>query len=132
MALLPGSRKNEVARLLPVFLESAEAFYQKNPDYVFVLPTVHTVENEVLKTTQKSHLPIIVVKTESDRHDAFCAADLAMAASGTVALELAIVKVPHIIAYKVAPLTAFLVRHFLKIRNKKLKSFVFFQNLWYK
>lgn len=122
MAILPGSRKNEVARLLPVFLEAAEAFYQKNPDYVFVLPTVHTVENEVLKITQKSHLPIIVVKTESDRHDAFCAADLAMAASGTVALELAIVKVPHIIAYKVAPLTAFLVRHFLKIQFVNLTN----------
>jgi len=122
MALLPGSRKNEVARLLPVFLEAAEAFYQKNPEYVFVLPTVHTVENEVLKMMQKSNLPTIVVKTESDRHDAFCAADVAMAASGTVALELAIVKVPHIIAYKVAPLTAFLVRHFLKIQFVNLTN----------
>ncbi|MBO4284998.1 MAG: lipid-A-disaccharide synthase [Alphaproteobacteria bacterium] len=122
MALLPGSRKNEVARLLPVFLEAAEVFYQKNPEYVFVLPTVHTVENEVLKITQKSNLPIIVVKTESDRHDAFCASDVAMAASGTVALELAIVKVPHIIAYKVAPLTAFLVRHFLKIQFVNLTN----------
>ena len=122
MALLPGSRKNEVARLLTIFLDAATQFHQKNNDYVFVLPTVHTVEDEVLKIVQKSNLPIVVLKTESDRHDAFCAADVAMAASGTVALELAIVKVPHIIAYKVSPFTAFLVRHFLNIQFVNLTN----------
>ncbi len=122
MAILPGSRKNEVSRLLPVFLEAAERFYHKNPKYIFVLPTVHTVEKEVSEMVEKSHLPIILVKTESDRHDAFCATEAAMAASGTVALELAIIKVPHIIAYKVAPMTAFLARHFLKIQFVNLTN----------
>lgn len=122
MAVLPGSRKNEVSRLLPVFLKSMHTFHQEHPEYVFVLPTVHTVEEEVRKTIEKEDLPIIVLTTEYDRHDAFCSADVAVAASGTVALELAMVNVPHLIAYRVAPLTAFLVRHLLKIQFVNLTN----------
>lgn len=122
MAILPGSRHNEVARLLPVFLQTAEDFYQKHPDFRFVIPTVKTVEDKVKAMVQNSKLPITVVSTEFDRHDAFRAANIAIAASGTVALELAMVDVPHIIAYKVAPLTAFLARRFLKIQFVNLSN----------
>ena len=122
MAILPGSRKNEVARLLPVFLSAARKFYQKNPNFVFVIPTVHTVEKKVRDMASKSDLPIIVLNTEADRHDAFMASDIAIAASGTVALELAMIDVPHLIAYKVSPLTAFLVKHFLKIEFVNLSN----------
>ena len=67
-------------------------------------------------------LPLIVLNSESDRHDAFKAADIAVAASGTVALELAMIDVPHLIAYKVSPLTAFLVRHFIKVEFVNLSN----------
>jgi lipid-A-disaccharide synthase len=122
MAVLPGSRKNEVSRLLPVFLNAAQKFYKKHPDFVFVIPTVHTVEQKVRNITAQSNLPIIVLNTESDRHDAFKASSAAIAASGTVALELAMIDVPHLIAYKVAPFTAFLLRHFLKIEFVNLSN----------
>lgn len=122
MAVLPGSRKTEVCRLLPVFLETVHLFYQKHPDFCFVIPTVHTVEDMVREMVEKSGLPIIVVSTESDRHDAFMAADLAIAASGTVALELAMVNVPHLIAYRVSPLSAWIARHFLKIQFVNLSN----------
>ena len=122
MAILPGSRKNEVARLLPVFLDAAETFYQKHPDFVFVIPTVKTVEDKVREMTQHTKLPLYILNTEYDRHDAFKASDVAVAASGTVALELAMVDVPHIIAYRVAPLTAFLARRLLKIEFVNLSN----------
>ncbi|MBR2299064.1 MAG: lipid-A-disaccharide synthase [Alphaproteobacteria bacterium] len=122
MALLPGSRKNEVARLLPVFLNAAQRFHQKNPEFVFVVPTVRTVEDKVRQMVQSSSLPLIVVNTEADRHDAFKASAVAVAASGTVALELAMIDVPHLIAYKVAPFTAFLARHLLKIEFVNLSN----------
>ena len=57
-------------------------------------------------------LPVLVVEGEEDRHNAMSAAAAAIAASGTVALELAIADVPHVIGYKVAPVTAALVKHF--------------------
>ena len=122
MAVLPGSRKTEVSRLLPVFLDFVKLFKQKHPEFCFVIPTVHTVEDKVRKMVEESGLPIIVVNSESDRHDAFVAADSAVAASGTVALELAMVDVPHVIAYKVAPLTAWFAKHFLHIQFVNLSN----------
>jgi len=122
LALLPGSRKNEVARLLPVFLSAAEEFYSKNPNFVFVIPTVQTVEERVKALVKDSKLPIIVLNNETDRHDALKASEAAVAASGTVALELAMIDVPHLVAYRVSPFTAFLVRHLLKIEFVNLSN----------
>jgi len=122
LALLPGSRKNEVVRLLPVFLSAAEEFYHQNPNYIFVIPTVQTVQEKVQNIIKNSNLPIIVTTTETDRHDALKASEAAIAASGTVALELAMIDVPHIVAYRVAPVTAFLVRHLIKIEFVNLSN----------
>lgn len=122
MSVLPGSRHTEVSRLLPVFLNVVKQIKDKHPDFCFVIPTVSTVEDRVKQMVEESGLPIIVVNNESDRHDAFCASDVAIAASGTVALELAMVDVPHIIAYKLAPLSAWLARHFLKIQFVNLSN----------
>ena len=122
MVVLPGSRKTEVSRLLPVFLDFVKVFKQKHPEFCFVIPTVHTVEDQVRRMVEESGLPIIIVNNESDRHDAFVAADLAVAASGTVALELAMVDVPHVITYRVAPLTAWFAKHFLHIQFVNLSN----------
>lgn len=122
MSILPGSRKTEIARLLPVFLDAVRIFKEKHPEFCYVIPTVHTVEDQVKKMVDESGLPIIVVNTESGRYDAFKASDVAMAASGTVALELAMVNVPHFIAYRVAPFTAWIARHFLKIQFVNLSN----------
>lgn len=122
LALLPGSRKNEVARLLPVFLSAAEEFYLKNPNFVFVIPTVQTVEERVKALVNDTKLPIIVLNNETDRHDALKASEAAIAASGTVALELAMIDVPHLVAYRVSPFTAFLARHLLKIEFVNLSN----------
>ena len=122
MSVLPGSRHTEVSRLLPVFLDVVKIIKEKHKDFCFVIPTVSTVEDRVRKMVEESGLDIIVVNNESDRHDAFCASDVAIAASGTVALELAMVDVPHIVAYKLAPLSAWLARHFLKIQFVNLSN----------
>ena len=122
MSVLPGSRHTEVSRLLPVFLNVVRKLKEKYPDFCFVIPTVQTVEDSVKKMVTESGLPIIVVNTESDRHDAFCASSIAIAASGTVALELAMIDIPHIIAYKLSALSAWLARHFLKIQFVNLSN----------
>ncbi|MBQ8870080.1 MAG: lipid-A-disaccharide synthase [Alphaproteobacteria bacterium] len=122
MAVLPGSRHTEVSRLLPVFLEAVKNIKEKHPEFCFVIPTVATVEERVKNMIKNCNLPIIVVNNESDRHDAFCAADVAVAASGTVALELAMVDTPHIIAYKLSTVSAWLAKHFLKIQFVNLSN----------
>lgn len=116
MLVLPGSRHNEVERLLPDFLEVVRKMMIKHPEFVYAIPTVSTVADKVKKMVTASGLPIDVVEGEEERHKAFQDADVAIAASGTVALELAIVGVPHIVAYKVPKLTEWLVRHFIHIQ----------------
>ena len=120
--LLPGSRKNEVSRLLPIFIETAKRMYKKDNNLYFVLPTVSTVENNVKKGMAKSGLDYVVIDNEQDRYKAFRTSEAAIAASGTVALELAIAKVPHIIAYKVSPLTGWLAKHLLHIQFVNLSN----------
>lgn len=122
ITILPGSRKNEVSRLLPVFMEAAQELHNADKDFYFVLPTVKTVANMVKQELQKYNLPVLVVEIQQDRYGAFRASSAAIAASGTVALELAICDIPHIIAYKVAPLTAFLAKKFLHIQFVNLSN----------
>lgn len=122
VSVLPGSRKNEVAKLLPVFLESVKELRQENKNLYFVIPTVSTVEKEVRRQVKESGVPVLVVNTQADRYGAFRASEAAIAASGTVALELAICDIPHIIAYKVSPFSAMLARRFLKIQFVNLSN----------
>lgn len=122
MLVLPGSRHNEVERLLPDFLEVVRKMHQKYDDISYVVPTVSTVAEHVKRLVVESGLPIKIVEGETERHLAFQDADVAIAASGTVALELAIVNVPHIIAYKVPKLTEWLARRFLHIQFVNLTN----------
>lgn len=122
MLVLPGSRHNEVERLLPTFLQVVKNIHDKYNDFSFVIPTVSTVAEKVKQMVKDSKLPIIVVEGQKERHDAFKEATVAIAASGTVALELAIVDVPHIIAYKVPKLTEWIARHFIHIQFVNLSN----------
>lgn len=122
IAVLPGSRHNEVARLLPVFLETAKQMHQTDENFYFVIPTVQTVAKRVKGMAKNCGLDVLVVETEEDRHNAFVASEAAIAASGTVALELAIANIPHIVAYKVSPMSAMLVKHFLHIQFVNLSN----------
>jgi lipid-A-disaccharide synthase len=65
-----------------------------------------------------------VINQAEERFQAMKSACFAIAASGTVSLELAIAHIPHLIAYKVAPLTAWLARHFLKIKSVNLPNLI--------
>lgn len=122
MLVLPGSRHNEVERLLPDFLEVVRKMQVKHPEFVYAIPTVSTVSEKVKKMVTASGLPITIVEGEQQRHNAFQDAELAIAASGTVALELAIVGVPHIIAYKVPKLTEWIARRFIHIQFVNLTN----------
>ena len=122
MLLLPGSRHNEVANLLPLFLETAEELKAKHKELFFVLPTVKTVENRVRQIVSEKKADVLVLSTQEDRYAASRSASAAIAASGTVALELAIIDVPHLVAYKVPAITAWLVRRLTKIKYVNLTN----------
>ena len=120
LCLLPGSRANEIKYLLTDFMQVADNLIKENPDLFVVIPTVETVKEKVEKQTQNWATPHLIVTGEKERYDAFAAASVALAASGTVSLELALAGVPHLIAYRMNPLTAALARRVLKIKYVNL------------
>ena len=120
LALLPGSRKNEIKSLLPLFMQTAEKLSETHPNLFVVIPTVQTVAEKITEQLKDWKIPHAILLGESARYDAFKSANIAIAASGTVSLELAMAKVPHLIAYRLNALTAFLARRVLKIKYVNL------------
>jgi lipid-A-disaccharide synthase len=109
LCVLPGSRAGEVHRILPVFGRALLQLTEKFPDLGIVIPVVDSVAQAVRDITRDwPTQPIIVGMAE--RADAFAASDAAMTKSGTVTLELALANVPIVVAYRVSPASAFLVR----------------------
>lgn len=116
MSILPGSRKNELHYLMPTFMQVAEKIKQQDPSLFVVFPTVETVSTRLEKVLENWDVPHVIVKGEKNRYDAFKASNVAMAASGTVSLELALAGVPHVVGYKVSPITGAIVKRLLKIK----------------
>lgn len=122
VAVIPGSRYREITSLLPVFLKAAKKIKDQLPEApVFILPKASTVSVDLLnecglEKMREEGLEIITV-TE-DRYEAMAACDVAIAASGTVTLELALLNVPMVVNYRTSPLTYFLGMHVFRIKVK--------------
>lgn len=116
LCVLPGSRRSETSRLLPVFRDTVSLLVEGRPELRVVVPTVETVAAEVEAEVAQWPVPVTVVKGRQARYDAFAASQAALAASGTVALELALAKLPMVIAYRLSPLTAMIARRLIKLK----------------
>ncbi|MGL5206391.1 MAG: lipid-A-disaccharide synthase [Acidaminococcaceae bacterium] len=121
--LLPGSRLQEIQRLLPVMLDAAKLMVKANPALEFVMPRAGTIPREMLEA-EMNRAGINVRITEGNNYDVMGVADVALAASGTVTLEAALCGLPSIIVYKTAPLTAFIIRRLLNIADIGLPNIV--------
>lgn len=108
LAVLPGSRKGEVRKLLPVFEQTVAALARKHPGLRVVVPTVETVDATVREATASWPVPVEVTRGMEAKRRAFARAQAAIAASGTVALELAVAGVPTVIAYRLSGVTGLL------------------------
>jgi lipid-A-disaccharide synthase len=99
--LLPGSRSSEIKKLLPYFEAAANELVARNGPIRFMLPTVPHKEAFVREMTAGWKIKPEIVVGAKAKWKAFAEADAAMAASGTVILELALADVPVVSAYKV-------------------------------
>ncbi len=115
LAVLPGSRSNEIRYILPSFRAAVALIAARVPGLVTVIPTVPHVRARVKEATKNWPAPLHLLETESDKFAAFDAADAALAASGTVTSELALARTPFVSAYKVGWLTYALARHLFKL-----------------
>ena len=121
---LPGSRRAEVARLAPVFGAVLGRVASVHPDARVVLPTLGSVAGLVRDLTAGWPLRPVIVEAGPVRRAAFAAADIALAASGTVSLELAANAVPMVIAYDMHPVTMWLTQRMALIDTVTLVNLV--------
>ena len=112
LALLPGSRTSEIRFIFPVFRAAVELLARKIPGLVTILPTVPHVARRVREAASGWPTPLHIVESEDDKFAAFDAADVALAASGTVTAELALSRTPMVVAYRVGAIT-FALAHWL-------------------
>jgi lipid-A-disaccharide synthase len=120
LTVLPGSRGGEVSRLLPIFGAALRRLEAMLGPFRVAVPTVETVAERV--TTGVGDWPgrPIVLRGAAAKYDAFAASRAALAASGTVALELALAGVPMVVAYRLNPMTEALLDKLLHVRRYSL------------
>ena len=123
VALLPGSRENEVRRILPVLLEAAGRIAARIPEVTFFLPVASTAPaSEIRSRVRASGLPVRV--TLHGRRAGLAACRAAVVASGTATLETALLGVPMVIVYRMAPLSYVLARRLVRVPHVGLINMV--------
>ena len=115
LALLPGSRTNEIRLILPVFRDAVRLAAKIVPGLVTVLPTVPHVADRVREAARDWPTPLHIIEDEGDKFASFDAANAALAASGTVTTELALSRTPFVAAYRVGAVTYALGRWLFKL-----------------
>lgn len=129
LALLPGSRRSEIRWSLPLLAETAALLAAADPELRIVVPTIGTVAGAVQAAAAAWPGAPIVVEGAAERYDAFAAADAALAASGTVTVELALAGVPMAAFYRASPVTAFVLRRIVTIRYATVVNLILEQPL---
>ena len=114
IGLLPGSRVNEVKRLLPVMLEVSQLLKKAYPQAQFVLPKAKTIDHQILQSYLQNSF-VDVHLCEAGDYNLLQSCHIAISSSGTVTLELALLAIPMVIIYKVAPLTYWIAKWLVHI-----------------
>ncbi|MBE9516031.1 MAG: lipid-A-disaccharide synthase [Proteobacteria bacterium] len=118
VALLPGSRNSEMTRLADIFVQAAARILKRYPDAKFVIPFAKDGLKQRFDTALRNHnleeLP--VYQFDGKSREVLAASDIALLASGTAALESAVIRTPMVVAYKMNSLTAWLIRKFAYVK----------------
>ena len=119
--IMPGSRKNEVAGLLPTML-SAAAKISEAVDAEYFLPRAETISEAFLQEYLQGAAGLIVHVTEGHQYDLMSICDVCMASSGTATLETALMNLPTVLTYRLASFTWFLAKHLVHVKYAGLPN----------
>lgn len=124
IGIMPGSRRQEIAKILPLFLQAAVKLDSEIEKCVFLLPLAETLTEDDMRMpgNMGENLDIRIIKDQ--RYEAMAACDAAMAASGTLTMELALLKVPMVVCYRVATISYLLAKPFIKVKYASLVNLV--------
>jgi lipid-A-disaccharide synthase len=115
VVVMPGSRRMEASRLLPIFGEALGLAAARVPGLRPVVAVAGVVEDMVRQAARSWPAAPVLAATLDEKHDAFAAAAAGLIKSGTSSLEMAVAGVPHVVGYRVNPITAAIVRRLVKV-----------------
>jgi lipid-A-disaccharide synthase len=115
VVLMPGSRRTEVGRLLPVYGKTLALLTKRVPNLVPVVPVAAAVADRVRAAVADWPVQPLIVTEIAEKHDAFAAAGAALTKSGTSTLELALAGVPMAVTYRVNPLSGAIARRLIRV-----------------
>jgi lipid-A-disaccharide synthase len=119
VALLPGSRRGEVARLAQDFAATARWLAARRPQLVFIAPMASAATREIFSQGLERHAPGLGVQLiDGQAQTALIAADVVLVASGTASLETALCKRPMVVVYRLGGLTAWILRRLNLVKAK--------------
>ncbi|MCB2082415.1 MAG: lipid-A-disaccharide synthase, partial [Rickettsiales bacterium] len=116
LCLLPGSRKGEIHRHLPVYSKTMSILKKQFPDLHCLVVTPPDIADYILDETKMWPVPLVVSSRLEDKAAAYAASNIALVKSGTAALELSLAEVPMIVTYRVNPISAWMLRRMLKVK----------------
>jgi lipid-A-disaccharide synthase len=128
IVVLPGSRASEVGRLMEPFGDTLRQLIECGTTPEVIMPVVPHMRSFVERGRRGWPLRPHVVETEEDKFRAFKLATAALAASGTVTLELALAGTPMVVAYRVDPVAAPFLRRMIKAPTTVLANLVLGEN----
>lgn len=115
LGVLFGSRSGELKRLGKTFADTAKAWLAEDKNRIVIAPTLPHLQERIQELFIGYQDRVVTLTEPKMKPHAFAAMDQALAVSGTVGLELALCKIPHIIGYKAHPLTYFLAKRLVKV-----------------
>ncbi|MBX3447052.1 MAG: lipid-A-disaccharide synthase [Parvibaculaceae bacterium] len=124
LLVLPGSRLNEVKHLVDIFGGVVDRLADEMPGLRVVIPAVPHVRPLIEKAVETWKVPAEIVAGEEEKKGAFDAANAALAASGTVTLELALARVPMVVAYRAEAIVGWFALSVLKIPSVVLVNLI--------
>jgi lipid-A-disaccharide synthase len=125
--LLPGSRRNEVKRTLPLQLAAATALHARDPRVGFAIAVAPSITRDAIDQALAGvRLPSLLDLTvlEGRTHEAIRAADVALAKPGTVTLEVALLGTPQVVTTRVNALSAWLIRRLVRVSSYTMPNLI--------
>lgn len=119
--LMPGSRRQEIELLLPAMLQGAKLLLERRPDTLLLLPVADGIdESRIRQLIDAAGVPVKLV--HDDRYSLMGAADAAVATSGTVIMEAALLDLPCVVLYRLSPLSYAIGRLLVHVENFSLPN----------
>ena len=116
LLVLPGSRPSEIARVLPAFEDAVNILKAERPELQIVVPAAPTVLEAVKARVAGWPHRAHIIEGEAGKRDAFKAATVALACSGTVTTELALAGAPMVVGYRLGPITYALLKPLIRTK----------------